>query len=74
MSHWLAENVLPYLIHGAAGTMGAAIAAGVVITPFRHLFAKFHRAVDSLDPETDTGVTRQLRLIHKAQTSPTRRA
>lgn len=67
MLYWLSINVWPFLIHGMAGTIGAAFAAGVIIAPFRAAFKKFHRAMDSLDPETDYGVTRQLRLINRAQ-------
>jgi len=70
VSHWFSVNVLPYLLHGAAGTLGAAFAAGVIITPFRHVFARLHRAVNSLDPETDYGVTRQLSQINKELQKP----
>lgn len=68
MLHWLSQNVLPYALHAAAATVSSAIVLGVIVQPFKGVLQKFHRAIDSLDPETDTGVTRQLRLIHKTQT------
>lgn len=69
VTHWLAGNFWPFLFHGMAGTLGAALAAGCIIAPFRRFAKKFHRAIDSLDPETDYGVTRQLNeILHRQHT------
>lgn len=64
MTHWLSINVFPYAIHAAAGTLSVALVGACVIAPFRKAWFKFRRAIDSLDPQTDTGVTRQLSQIH----------
>lgn len=59
-SHWLMEYVLLKAENAAVYSATAGVVGIVVVAPFRSAVKKIWRAVDSLDPETDSGVTKQL--------------
>ena len=69
MWHWLAINVWPTALH----TTVAGITAVVIVAPFRSALAKVWRAVRSLDPEEDYGVTKQLAEVNHAPLAHHRR-
>ena len=64
--NWLVINVVPTAVHTAVGTVAGALTMALIVVPFRKVFKKLGRAVDSIDPDTDTGVTKQLREIKEA--------
>lgn len=65
MIHWLVTNVYPTALRTAVGAVTAALMAALVIQPFKKTLRAFRRAVDSVDPDTDTGVTRQLDQLNR---------
>ena len=54
-----AENAAVYTLSGGLVTT-------LILAPFRSALKKVWRAVESLDPETDSGVTKQLHEIQEA--------
>jgi hypothetical protein len=60
MSHWLMVYVVLKAENAAVWALSTGLVGIVVLTPFRAALKKLWRAVDSLDPRTDTGVTKQL--------------
>ena len=65
MIHWLIVNVYPTALRTAVGAVTAALIAGLVIQPFKKTICAIRRAVDSVDPETDTGITKQLSDLNR---------
>lgn len=66
MTHWLLHTVAPAALHAAIYTLTGGLVTTLILAPFRSAVRKVWRAVDSLDPDTDTGVTKQLHeLTHK---------
>ena len=66
MIHWLLTDALPKAEYTAISTITGAVVLGCIIAPFRRVWKKVWRAVDSLDPDTDSGVTKQLKhLTHQ---------
>lgn len=61
MSHWLLHYALPRAENAAIYTLTAGLTTTLILAPFRGLIRKFWRAVDSIDPATDRGVTKQLK-------------
>jgi hypothetical protein len=66
MTHWLLTFAVPKIENAALYTLTAGLVTTLILAPFRKLLKKLWRAIDSLDPETDSGVTKQLHeLEHK---------
>lgn len=63
VEHWLIEYVVLKAENAAVYTLSAGMVTTLVLVPFRAGLKKIWRAVDSLDPKTDTGVTEQLREL-----------
>ena len=60
MTHWLAITVWPKVLNAAVYTLTSGVVVTLVLTPFRAIVKATWRAIKSLDPETDYGVTKQL--------------
>ena len=60
VSHWLMVNVVMKGENAAVFALGSGLVGILVLTPFRSVLKKLWRAIDSLDPSTDTGVTKEL--------------
>ena len=67
MIHWLITVIYPKILNGAMFALGSGLVGILVLTPFRTGLKKIWRAIDSLDPKTDTGVTKQLAEIQREQ-------
>lgn len=63
MIGWLLHDALPKVEYTAISTITGAIVLGCIIAPFRHVWKKLWRAADSLDPDTDSGVTKELHQL-----------
>ena len=63
MTHWLLTFALPRAEQAAIYTFTGGLVTTLILVPFRAALKKLWRAVDSLDPETDSGVTKQLRQL-----------
>lgn len=60
VSHWLMTYVVMKAENAAVWSMTTGVIGIIVISPFRTIVKAIWRAVKSLDPETDYGVTKQL--------------
>lgn len=60
MTHWLLTFAIPKAENAAIYTLSGGLVTTLILVPFRSALKKIWRAVDSLDPETDTGVTKEL--------------
>ena len=67
MSHWLVHTAVPLAEHAAIFTLTSGLVTTLILVPFRSWLKKFWRAVDSLDPKTDSGVTKMLGEIEARQ-------
>lgn len=71
IGHWLLVNVAMRIESGAMFSLGSGVVAVLIITPFRNAvksgFRKLQRAIDSIDPDTPTGVTQQLEDLKRGQ-------
>lgn len=67
MSHFLLHIIWPKVINAATYTLTGGLVTTLILTPFRSALKKIWRAIDSLDPETNTGVTKQLHEIKKEE-------
>ena len=69
MSHYIHTVIIPTAVHAAVYTLSGGLVTTLILIPFRKVIArithKVWRAVDSLDPETDTGVTKQLKELEE---------
>lgn len=66
------QNVEPKVLSAAVYTLTAGLVTTLILTPFRAALKKIWRAVDSLDPETDTGVTKDLKQLQHDALDPDR--
>jgi len=60
VSHWLMEYVVLKAENAAVYSATAGMVGIVVVAPFRSIVKALWRAVKSLDPDTDYGITGQL--------------
>lgn len=60
MIQWLVHTIVPKALNAAVFTLTGGLVTTLILAPFRRVLKKVWRAVDSLDPETDVGVTHQL--------------
>lgn len=60
---WIETTLLPNAEHAAIYTVTAGLVTTLILAPFRRILRKIWRAIDSLDPMTDTGVTRELNKL-----------
>lgn len=68
MVHWFVTQVYPKALNAAVYTLTGGLVTTVILAPFRAALKKIWRAIDSLDPDTDTGVTKQLKAIERRDT------
>lgn len=65
MTSWLVHFFVPKFENAAVYTLSAGLVTTIILTPFRAAIRKIWRAIDSIDPDTDTGVTKELKAIEK---------
>lgn len=70
MTHWLLTTVYPRALNAAIYTLTSGVVATLILAPFRSVVKALWRAVKSLDPEIDYGVTKQLDELNEAQRVP----
>ena len=70
MTHWLLTQVYPRALNAAVYTLTSGVVATLILAPFRSIVKALWRAVKSLDPETDYGVTKQLAELKDASEKP----
>lgn len=62
---WILTNVVMKAESAAVFTLASGLVTTLILMPFRNALRKIWRAVDSLDPQTDTGVTGDLKRLEK---------
>jgi hypothetical protein len=62
---WFATQILPKAETTAVSTITSAVVIGCIVAPFRKLWKKIYRALDSVDPDTDSGITKQLSQLQQ---------
>lgn len=65
MINWLVHTFIPKFENAAIYTLSAGLVTTIILTPFRAAIKKIWRALDSIDPDTDTGVTKELKNIER---------
>ena len=63
MTHWLLYFAIPKIENAAIYTLTGGLVTTLILSPFRRVLKKLWRAIDSLDPETNTGITGDLRRL-----------
>ena len=70
MIHWFLSVVLPKVENTAISAVTGAIVLGCIIAPFKRVWRKVWRALDSIDPDTDSGITKELKQLAQQQQMP----
>jgi hypothetical protein len=61
--HFIVNEILLVALHGAVATVAGALIGVLLIQPFKSHIASIRRAIESVDPDVDCGVTKQLAHI-----------